>query len=436
MIKDKFLIKGLDGKKILRGSVTINGAKNAALKLMAASVLFKDEVVLKNVPHIEDVKRMGDLLSDMGVEVNAKGKYSYSFSTPAKCSTKLSPEISKRLRASIVLTGPVLARFKKVSFPHPGGCVIGERPIDLFVEGFNKMGAAVRVKNDNYVLDAPGGLKGAEIFLRNQSVTATETFMMAAVLAKGETIIKNASLEPEVLDLAEFLIDGGAKISGVGTTTLKIKGGALLAARGKSHTVSPDRIEAGSFLILGALTAKELEIKKCEPKHLESLIDTLRTSGVKMEIGKTSIKVFGGTSNERFKAVNIKTHEYPGFPTDLQAPMTVFLTQVSGESLVFETIFEGRLNYAESLESMGADITPMDPHRVIVKGPSPLHGKVLESPDLRAGLAFIIAAIVAKGDSVIHNIYNIDRGYESVEERLRDIGVDIMRVGGEHEAGF
>ena len=309
--------------------------------------------------------------------------------------------------------------------------MIGERPIDLFLEGFKKMGASVRVKSGSYVIETKKGLCGAEIFLKNQSVTATETFMMAAVLAKGETVIKNAALEPEVEDLASFLVLGGAKITGVSTTTIKIKGGKVLSSHGRAHAVLPDRIEAGSFLILGALAARELEIKKCNPMHLQALIETLRSAGMKMDIGKTSIKVFGGSSAAPPKAVDIKTHEYPGFPTDLQAPMTVFLTQASGESLVFETIFEGRLNYTESISTMGANIKMMDPHRVIVNGPSPLHGKTLESPDLRAGLAFVIAAIVAKGSSVIHNVYNIDRGYERVEECLQGIGVDIMRVGGE-----
>ncbi len=429
MNKDKFLIKGLNGKRSLKGSVVVGGAKNAALKLMAAAVLFKDKVELKNVPEIEDIKRMADLFEDMGIRVEKTAEHSYTLTAPSKCKTKFSSDISKHIRASIVLTGPVLARFGKVSFPHPGGCVIGKRPIDLFVDGFEKMGARVKVEDDSYVIEAEEGkLMGATIFLRNQSVTATETFMMAGVLATGETVIKNAPIEPEVEHLANFLIAGGAKIKGVGTTTVTIKGGSLLSAKGRSHPVMPDRIEAGSFLILGALTSQELEIKKCNPEHLEALTEALRYSGVKMEIGKNSIKVFGGVPSMRFKSVDIKTHEYPGFPTDLQAPMTVFLTQANGESMVFETIFEGRLNYSESLVRMGADIKMMDPHRIIVKGPSALHGKILESPDLRAGLAFVIASIIAEGDSVIHNVYNIDRGYENIEKRLQDIGVEIERV--------
>ncbi len=431
MTKSKFLIKGLGGKKSLRGVIGVNGAKNAALKLMAASILFKDEVVLKNIPDIEDIRHTADLLDKLGFTVKREGKRTYKIKPTKHINYELSSETAKRLRASIVLTGPVLARLGKVKFPHPGGCVIGKRPIDLFLDGFKKMGARVADKNGSYVISTQSGkLNGAEIFLRVPSVTGTETFMMAGVLAKGTTIIKNAAMEPEITHLAEFLVSSGAKISGAGTPTITIKGGGLLSQK-KPHTAMPDRIEAGSFLILGALVAKDLLIKDCNPNHLEILIDALRSSGVKIDTEKNSIRV--RSSKNDYKPMDIKTHEYPGFPTDLQAPMTVFLTQATGESFVFETIFEGRLNYTESLVRMGAEIKMMDPHRIIVKGPSPLHGKVLESPDLRAGLAFVVAAIVASGDSIVHNVRNIDRGYERVEERLREIGVDIARVEAEEE---
>jgi len=426
MAKSKFVINGLGKKKSLHGVIEVNGAKNEALKLMAASILYKDEVVLKNIPDIEDIKHTADLLRKLGFFVNKEGKRTYKIKPTKHIVPELSHEISKCLRASIVLSGPVLARLGKVKFPHPGGCVIGERPIDLFLDGFKKMGARIQKKGESYVISTESGkLRGAEIFLRSPSVTGTETFMMAGVLAKGTTIIKNAALEPEISHLAEFLILSGAKINGAGTPTITIKGGGLLSLK-KPYTTMPDRIEAGSFLILGALAAKDLLIKNCNPLHLEILIDMLRSSGVKIDTTKNSIRVHGAKNN--YKAVNIKTHEYPGFPTDLQAPMVVFLTQAKGESLVFETIFEGRLNYVESLESMGAKIKTMDPHRIIIKGSSSLHGKTLESPDLRAGLAFVIAAIVAGGNSTIYNVHNIDRGYEEIEQRLSRIGVDIMRI--------
>lgn len=338
-------------------------------------------------------------------------------------------EISKRFRASIVASGPMLARTGKVVFPHPGGCVIGARPIDLFLEGFKKMGAVVEENERSYAVVASGGLKGAEIFFRNQSVGATETFMMAAILAKGKTILKNCAMEPEIQNLARFLSSCGAKIKGIGTTTMEIAGGAPLRARGKAYKTLPDRLETGSFLLLGALAARDLTIKNCEPEHVRSLIETLQYSGVTLEVNRNSIHVFGEKyKNGDLRAVNIKTHEYPGFPTDLQSPMTIYLTQVGGESVVFETIFEGRLSYIYELVRMGANITMWDANRVMIKGSTPLKGKWLESPDIRTGYAFVIAGIIAKGETVIHNVYYIDRGYANIEERLKSIGVNIVRT--------
>ncbi len=421
-----FIINGFGGERKLRGEVKITGAKNAALKAIAATVLFGDKVTLENIPEIDDVFRMFELLKGMGAEVEHRKAGSYSVVVPRNLATELPFEIAKRMRASIVFTGPILARFGEVSFPHPGGCLIGSRPVDLFMEGFEKMGAKVALKDNKYTVVAKNGLKGTEFFLKNQSVTVTETFMMAAVCAKGTTVIKNAAMEPEIVDLAQFLIKCGAKITGAGTPTITIKGGKLLVGKGHPYKTMPDRIDAGSFLILGALAAKELRITNCNPIHLEAVIESLRTAGVDVETKKTEIIVRAPAT---IKPIDIKTHEYPGFPTDLQAPMTVFLTQADGESKVFETIFEGRLNFTEALAAMGAQITMMDPHRVLVRGKSELRGRKLTSPDLRAGLAFVIAAIVAKGESVIHNVdTTIDRGYEDVDNRLRAIGVDIKRI--------
>jgi UDP-N-acetylglucosamine 1-carboxyvinyltransferase len=427
-MSEHFLIKGLGGKRTLSGKVSIVGAKNAALKGIAASLLFRTPLTLTNVPEIEDVSRMLEILRTMGATVNTKGHVAV-IDARGVSETTLTPEISKRLRASIVLTGPMLARFGAVRFPHPGGCVIGERPIDLFTLGYKKMGAQVKRAGKFYDLRAPKeGLRGAEIFFRLQSVTGTETFMMAAVLAKGKTTIKNAAMEPEIVWLAELLNASGARITGAGTPTITIIGGNRLAQKSTSYRVVPDRIEAGSFLILGALAAKKLVIEGIVPEHIGSLIEILTASGVHIVCGKNSLTVAAPKPKQLFRSLSVRTHEYPGLATDLQAPLTVFMTQATGESLVFETIFEGRLNYIESLNRMGAHITMMDPHRVLVKGPSALQGKRLESPDLRAGLAFVVAAIVAEGTSEIHNVYNIDRGYERIEERLRAIGVDIVRA--------
>ncbi len=422
-------IKGSSGKATIGGTVKIVGAKNAALKAIAASILFRSPLSLDNVPEIEDVSRMLEIIRTMGGSVLV-APHKATIDASKLSSTTLTPEISKRLRSSIVLTGPILARHGLVRFPHPGGCVIGERPIDLFVEGFIKMGAKVKKVGKFYQVVAPkGGLRGGELFFRTQSVTGTETFMMAAVLSRGVTTIKNAAMEPEIIWLAELLNASGAKISGAGTPTVTITGVSLLDAKKKVFTVISDRIEAGSFLILGALAAKKLTVTNIIPEHLESLTELLTYTGTKVSVTKNSITVSANKKKGGLRAVNIRTHEYPGFPTDLQAPMIVYLTQAVGESLVFETIFEGRLNFTESLNRMGANISMMDPHRVIIRGNTTFKGSHLESPDLRAGLAFVIAAIIAKGESKIYNVYNIDRGYESIEERLRGIGVNITRKG-------
>ncbi len=426
-MNDQFLIQGLAGKRLLRGTVPIRGSKNAILPIMASSVLFKKAITASNVPHIEDVLRMSELLNLLGATpIYSEEKHTLTIHGEKIKNPTLDTEIAKRLRASIILSGPLLARFKKVSFPYPGGCVIGKRPIDLFIEGFKKMGAQVLEKNERFLIRAPKGLKGAKIFFKVQSVTATETFLMAAVLAQGKTILKNVALEPEVTSLALFLKANGAHIEGIGTTTLEIVGGKLLTPT-VSHKTIPDRLEAGSFLILAALTSNDLKITNCNPEHLESLIEVLNELGVKLKVGKDYIHVLGIEKKKHLGQINIKTHEYPGFPTDLQAPLVVFLTQLEAESVVFETIFEGRLSYTEDLKTMGANIIIWDSQRVLVKGKTPLKDKELHGPDIRAGLAFIIAAIIAKGSSVVNNVYYIDRGYERIEDRLKAIGVRITR---------
>ena len=431
-VREHFIIKGLGGKRQLKGTIAVRGAKNAALKILAAPFLFSDTLYVENIPQIEDIERLLDILKALGVSVSShSSKYGFALALDATgiLQNKLPRVLAKRLRASIVLTGPILARTGRVLFPHPGGCLIGARPIDIFLDGFKKLGASVKEKNGWYDITAPrGGLHGATIRFVNPSVTATETLMMAAVLAKGKTVLKNVALEPEIEALADFLNQCGARIQGAGTTTIEIMGTPLLRASGKVYKTPPDRIEAGSFLILGALAAKDLRITGCEPSHVEALIDVLELAGVNVEVGDGTLRVKNNSHPKHFKSFDIKTHEYPGFPTDLQAPIVTFLTQVSGQALVFETIFEGRLSYVPELVRMGADIQVCDPHRVIVRGPTALSGHELESPDLRAGLACLIAAIVAKGESVIHNVYTIDRGYEQIEERLLGIGVDIKRI--------
>ncbi len=430
-MKDIFLIKGLGGKKTLNGTLPVRGAKNAALPAFASSILFKDPLRVDNVPYIEDIKHIAEMIEDLGGETERNGAHSWTLSGNTVNKTALNVELAKHMRASIVLAGPILARFGAVSFPHPGGCVLGERPVDMFLDAFEKMGAAVRMDNEIYTLTTNGKkLHGAEIFLRVQSHTATETIMIAAVLAEGTTVLKNAAMEPEIANVAEFLNSCGAKIKGAGTQIIEITGGGLLKTGGKVFRTIPDRIETGSFLILAALAGENLKITDCEPKHIEALIERLKRAGVPMEISKYSITVTAktGAKNSDYRGVNIKTHEYPGFPTDLQAPMAVFLTQAKGESEIFETIFDGRLNYAADLEKMGAVVRTWGTHTMTVKGPSVLKGRELEGPDIRAGLAYVLAAIIAKGRSVVNNVHYVDRGHERIEERLKAVGVDIERI--------
>ncbi len=424
MAQNFFKITGEDGERRLKGTITVGGAKNAALKVMAASVLFEDGIEIENVPEIEDVVRLEELLTGLGAHIE-KSKNKRKIILPKKFKTDLLSEPAKAMRASIVLTGPLLARTGRVSFPNPGGCNFGNRPIDLFLEGFKKMGATIKSEGENYVAEAPYGLSAMEFFFKVQSHTGTETLMMAATLAKGTTTLKNCALEPEVKSLAEYLNSCGAKISGAGTSTITIVGGNTLSSGKKIYKTMPDRIEAGSFMIIGALAAEKLTIENCVPEHLEIVTEILRTAGVKVETGKNEVTVYG---EKNLKAVNVRTHEYPGLPTDLQAPIAVFLTQAKGESALFETIYEERLGYIPDLVSMGANIKIQDSHRALIKGPTALVGKKIKAPDLRAGIAFITAAIVAKGESIIENAYIVDRGYENIAERLSAIGAKIKRI--------
>lgn len=426
--KDSFVIKGLAGKKTLKGEIAIKGAKNAILKVLAASILFKDEVTVTNVPDIEDVHRSFEVLTELGAIITKIKADTFKINTSGISRTDISVDISKRMRSSIVFTGPLLARFGQVSFPYPGGCVIGKRPIDIFLTCFAEMGATTSLVGEIYHLKTLGQkLKATEMFFRVQSVTATETMIMAAVLAKGKTVLKNCALEPEIASLANYLNACGAKITGLGTPTLTILGGQLLSGKNKIYHTIPDRIEAGSFVILGALCGKNIKINHCVPEHLESLIQKLQESGVDIQVGKDWVRVTDA-GHKKILPFDIKTHEYPGFATDVQAPMAVLLTQANGESFIFETIWENRLNYLETLSFMGAKIKILDSHQAIIYGQTPLRGREMESPDLRAGLAYLLAAIVAEGQSIVHNAYYIDRGYENIEGRLAKLGVDIKRV--------
>ena len=422
-MSERFVVEGLGGAKTLLGTIHVGGAKNGILKALPATVLFEDAVRLENVPDIEDVKRMEELLQIAGAKVDGH------VVTPAHAwNSVLDKKIAERFRASVVLTGPLLARTGSVTFPFPGGCVLGERPIDLFLLGFTAMGASVREENELFTITAEKGkLRGAHIFFPVVSVTATETLMLAAVLAEGETVLENSAMEPEIPWLADYLNQCGAHIEGAGTSVIHITGGGLLRAAGKAYVTPPDRIEAGSFLVLAALAAKEVTIADCEPEHMKAVLSILTRAGVSLEIEKTSITVRGDQPNSAYKLVSVRTHEYPGFPTDLQAPMAVFMTQCTGEGTLLETIFDGRFRYADDLVRMGADITVMNPHKILIRGPKKLSRKELEGPDLRAGLAYIMAGMVADGITTVSNAYVIDRGYAHIEERLQKLGLNIKR---------
>ncbi len=412
----------VEGGHRLQGEIIVGGAKNMALKAIAAAVLSSDTMTLHRVPEIEDVKRQLEILEHLGATVVREERGSYTINTSAMRGGMLPNEIVAKLRASIVLTGPILGRFGEVAIAHPGGCKIGRRPIDLFLRGFRALGAEVEEHTGVAYRLRAKRLRGTRLVFPTVSVTVTETMMLAAVLAEGKTELVNAALEPEIPALAEYLNAQGARIHGAGTPTISIEG--VDSIRAGTITMIPDRIEAGSFAIIGAATGSHLKITHCEPRHFEVLLDALREAGVEITVGSDFVEVM---SKRELRAVPVTTHGYPGFVTDFQSAMTVLLTQAHGNSLVHETIFEGRLFFTDTLNQMGADITLCDPHRAIVRGPTPLEGRTIESPDARAGLALLLAALVARGTSTIQNVYQIDRGYERLDERLAALGAKVKR---------
>jgi UDP-N-acetylglucosamine 1-carboxyvinyltransferase len=323
-----------------------------------------------------------------------------------------------------MFVGPLLVRFGEVRFPHPGGCVIGAgtRPIDFFIDGFTRMGAKSAVKGNNYCLTAKK-LSSCEYFFTKPSVSGTECLMMTSVLSEGTTVLKNCAMEPEIKALAEYLAAQGAKIEGAGTTTIRIRGVRKINAG--NFKVIPDRIETGTFCIMAAATKSDLLIKNCIPEHVEALLGIFKKIGINYEAGKDYIHV---KSCSKIYPYDIMTHEYPGFPTDLQSPYTVLMTQAEGASMIHETIYDRRLLFTDMLSQMGANITMCDPHRVVIFGPTKLYGRKLTSPDLRAGIAMIIASLIAEGKTEIDNIYQIDRGYEAIDKRLSKCGAKISRV--------
>jgi len=419
---DKFRIHG--GNPI-KGRISISGAKNSALPCMAASILTPETITLHNIPYVRDIITMRRLLEDIGAHVLTPELRTHKISA-ANVELLAAPyELVKTMRASVLALGPLIARFGKARVSLPGGCAIGARPIDLHLAALTKMGADVFLEAGDVVARAPDdGLKGAEISFDKISVTGTENLMMAATLARGRTTIHNAAREPEVKDLAELLNKMGARVRGAGTPTLQIEG--VEGLNGAEHTIIPDRIETGTFIVAAAITKGELEIKDCNPEHCNRIIGKLREVGVDIEeVNQSTLHARCGPSG--LQASDLMTEPYPQFPTDMQAQYMLLMTQANGRSVITETIFENRFMHASELQRMGASIQ-IGRENAIVDGPSKLIGARVQASDLRASACLVLAGLVAEGETIIDRVYHIDRGYEKIETKLKAVGADIVRV--------
>lgn len=411
----------IEGNASLRGTLQVQGAKNQAIKMFPASLLGTRPSTFHNVPDILDIALMSDIIKRLGGTVSRDGS-TYTIDPTTITSPNLPADLVTQMRASFLFIIPLLHIFKKVVFPHPGGDAIGRRPIDMTLDFLTQMGADITEKHDSYVITAKR-LKGTTYTFKWISHTGTEALLMAAVRAQGTTIIKNAALEPEVGALCEYLNSMGAKISGMNTHTLVIEGVEELT--GGTATLIPDRIEAGTFAILGALCGDPITITNINASHLDVLWKYFDLMNIPYKLTDTTITI---SKAKKILPQQVKTHEYPGFITDLQPPMTLLLTQAHGQSMMHETVFDGRLFYTDKLNSMGADIIMADPHRVIINGPTPLYGKNIGSPDIRAGITLVLGALIAQGTSQITNIFHIERGHERFVERMQAIGARITQT--------
>jgi UDP-N-acetylglucosamine 1-carboxyvinyltransferase len=430
-VSEKFLIQG---GVPLSGELTVAGNKNAALPILAACLLTKEELLLHRVPRIRDTEAQIALLERLGVEVAWVADNSVRLCARAVTDPSVDEELSRRIRASFLLAGPLLARFGEARMPPPGGDFIGRRRLDAHLDAFKDLGA--QVAGERWIeLTAPGGgLRACEIFMDEPSVMGTENALMAAALTQGPTTISNAASEPHVQDLARLLTKMGASVDGIGSNVMTVNGRDELG--GAEHTISPDHIEVGSFMALAAATGGDLRIRDVEPADLLMTRRQFRRLGLRSEIDGGDVVVPPGQSLEVEADVGdaipkIEDGPWPAFPADLTSIALALATQAKGEILIFEKMFENRLFFVDKLVAMGARITLCDPHRAIVSGPSRLHGERVESPDIRAGMAILIAALAAEGSSEIGNIRQIDRGYEQIDERLRALGAQIERVSAE-----
>jgi UDP-N-acetylglucosamine 1-carboxyvinyltransferase len=420
---DKFLIKG---GKPLHGTVPISGAKNSALPVMAATLLTADKVTLHNIPKVRDLITMSKLLAFMSAKVSVTEIPSSDYVIEAvTLNDAIAPyELVKTMRASILTLGPAIARAGVAHVSLPGGCSIGARPVDLHLTALEKMGAQITMADGYIQAKAPGGkLKGAHIVFEKITVTGTENILMAAALAEGETILENSAREPEVTDLVIMLRKMGAKITGDETSTLRIQGVEKL--HGCEHTVIPDRIEAGTFLVAGAITGGDLTIENCAPEHLGAIISKMQQTGVRIDIvDKTTLRVRPAA---KLVGADMTTEEYPAFATDMQAQYMALVTQAEGTSVVTETIFENRFLHASEMVRMGANIA-IDGRKAVVRGPAKLSGTTVQASDLRASAGLVLAGLVASGQTTIDRVYHIDRGYERIVEKLKAVGATIERV--------
>lgn len=419
---DKFLIKG---GKPLNGTIKVSGAKNSALPCLAATLLTAETVTLHNVPYVKDLITQRRLLEDLGATVLTPELRVHKI-TAANIETFEAPyELVKTMRASVLALGPLLARFGKAKVSLPGGCAIGTRPIDLHLKAFEQLGATVSLESGDVVATAPdGGLIGAEIDFEKVTVTGTENVMMAAVLANGTTVIKNAACEPEIDDLADLLTKMGAKIDGAGTPTITIEGVSKLG--GAEHSIIPDRIETGTFIVAAAITGGKLRIEDCKPAHLDAVIAKLREVGVGIEIEDEST-IIASAEVGKLVARDVTTEPHPLFPTDMQAQYLALMTQAEGVSHVTETIFENRFMHVSELVRMGADIHVAG-NTAIVTGRQQLTGAKIIASDLRASASLVLAGLCAQGETLIDRVYHIDRGYETIVSKLSSVGADITRI--------
>jgi UDP-N-acetylglucosamine 1-carboxyvinyltransferase len=427
-LADAFFI---EGARPLNGRIRAAGNKNGALPILAACLLTDGEVLLHNVPRILDVQTMLDLLADLGVEVEWLGDNDLRVQAVNVTKTELDEELCSRIRASVLLAGPLLARFGSAIVPPPGGDVIGRRRVDTHLHAFQKLGAEIEA-NRRFTMRT-GGLVGTSVFLDEASVTGTENAVMAATLARGETILDNAASEPHVQDLCRFLVELGAEIDGIGTNRLRVTGAEAL--HDAEHTIAPDHIEVASFIGLGAITEGEIVIENCRPEDLVAITPVFRRLGIRMVFEGTSIRVPDGQDlliedDVGGHIPKIDDGPWPAFPADLTSIAVAVATQARGTVMIFEKMFENRLFFVDKLVNLGARIILCDPHRVVVTGPARLYGERMSSPDIRAGMAMLLAALCAEGTSTIGNVREIDRGYERIDERLRALGARIERVEG------